>query len=213
MPRRLPRYDLKLGKEIASALSLVAGLERARVLSIQGHAQLITLTHLELSYELAFLRVYLAWESLLEDALLRLLCGYRHSGGPEPLLHGKIYYPNLADAETAILGGRNYRLWHTPSEVIGRARSLLVGSRYEIVIASAGTRLGRFAAVRHRIAHSQKHAQQQFDQATMALTGRRYPGSRAGRFLRDWTPSITPPIRWLNTMFHELSGLSHQICG
>ena len=97
------------------------------------------------------------------------MCGYLHSRGQEPLAAGMRYCTRIADAEIAILRGANYRLWHNPMNVVNYARLVLHRSRYELVIASAFARLEHFAAIRHRIAHSQKHAQHRFDVATMAL--------------------------------------------
>jgi hypothetical protein len=212
MPRRLPRLDGDFTREVLTAQAYVMHIEQSRAQTAGIRSSVITITDLEFSYELAFLRIFLGWEIFLENALSRLICGYYHSGGQEPLATGMRYYARIVDAEIAILGGRNYRLWHNPNDVIGYARRVLHRSRYELVIASAFAHLEHFAAIRHRIAHSQQHAQRQFDVATMALAGRRYPASRPGRFLRDWVPSTIPPRRWIFAVSQELSGLAVQIC-
>jgi hypothetical protein len=212
MPRRLPRLDGEFTRQVLTAQAYIIHIEQSRAQIIGARTSTITITDLEFSYELVFLRIFLGWEIFLEGALLRLMCGYVHSGGQEPLASGMRYCARIDDAETAILRGLNYRLWHNPAHVISYARRILNGSRYEFVIASAFARLEHFAAIRHRIAHSQKHAQRQFDMATMALAGRRYPASRPGRFLRDWVPSTIPPRRWIFAVSQELSGLALQIC-
>src|SRR6185312_8598146 len=102
--------------------------------------------------------------------------------------------------------------WHNPKHVITRAQQFLSGSRYELTIASTQSRLELISAIRHRIAHSQKHTELKFDQATMTLSGKRYPKSRPGRFLRDTVPGSNPPVRWIAKLSQELASLSYQIC-
>ena len=212
MPRALPRYDQEFLRRVAFARNYVAHIEDARSNGIRNGLNTITLVDVEYAYELAYLHIFLAWENLLEDALLRLICGYARSTGPEPLVVGGSYHRTISAAETAILAGRAYRLWHNPIAVIGYAQQFLAGSRYELVIASSVARLTHFASVRHRIAHSQRHAEQQFDVATMSIAGRRYPASRPGRFLRDWVPTSARPRRWMIVLAEELSNLAVQIC-
>jgi hypothetical protein len=78
-------------------------------------------------------------------------------------------------------------------------------------VLSARSSLEVFAAVRHRIAHGQEDARRKFDLATMNLCGKRYRGSRAGKFLRDWDTSTAVSLRWLESMATGLEGLSSQI--
>lgn len=215
MPRALPPLANHFATEIAKAEHLVRRLEAAHVtLSSLGKAHpQIGLTSIELSYELAFLRIFLAWEIFLEQTFLRLLCGYAPLGGvQEQLLPGITYSRNIAAAETMVLGGRNFRLWYNPAHLIGRARGYFANGNFEFVISSNQSALEELAAIRHRIAHAQEHARQEFDDATMSLASRRYPGSRPGRFLRDWRRNSVPPSRWLSSISADLLGLARQIC-
>ncbi|MBY5592056.1 hypothetical protein HFO49_32310 [Rhizobium leguminosarum] len=177
-----------------------------------GTSQRLRVGDIELAYELAFLRVFMAWEVLLEGAFLRFMCGFMHSNGQEPLAAGKAYQPTISDAETYLLNGRQYLLWHNPTHVINRAGGFFSNSRFELILASAQHRVEHFATVRHRIAHSQKDAAAKFDTVSMLLAGKRYMGSRPGRFLRDWQVGINPPQRWFASICLELESLSHQIC-
>jgi len=212
MPRRLPRYDRAFVRRAGFALSCISHIEQARLLGLRSGNEIITLADVEYTYELAFLRIFLAWEQLLEDALTRLICGYSRSSGLEPLRSGAKYYSTIANAEAAILGRRDYELWHSPAQVIQRTRQFLTGSHYELVIASASARIAHMASIRHRIAHSQSHAERQFDAATMSLAGKRYRASRPGRFLRDWVSGAMPPCRWISALALDLGNLSMQIC-
>lgn len=212
MPRRLPRLDQKLTAQIATSNALVTRVEMAMVSAAANSPSRLRLTDLELTYELAFLRVFMEWEILLEESLLRLMCGFAHSNGQEPLVQAGSYRTKIADAEAALLGSRQYMLWHNPSHVITRAAGVFTNSRYEQIIASSQARLTHFSAIRHRIAHAQKDAAQKFDTASMSIAGRRYPASRPGRFLRDWQPASNPPTRWINVVCTELESLAVQIC-
>lgn len=212
MPRRLPSLDQHLSSQIVSSLALVTRLEIAAIRTPNRAPDRIRISDLELAYELAFLRVFMEWEILLEQSLLRLMCGFRHSGGQEPLALGQNYCLRLIDAEANLLGNKPYLLWHNPDLAINRASRIFNNSRYENIIASAQQRLKHFAAIRHRIAHSQKDAAQKFDTASMNIAGRRYAASRPGRFLRDWQVGSTPPTRWLASICLELESLAKQIC-
>ena len=212
MPRNLPRYDQEFARSKTLVISYTEHIEQTRIRAGTGPGAILRMSDVEFSYELAYLRMFVAWEVLLENVLVRLMCGYQHSGGQETLKNGARYYRTIADAEAAVLAGRQYKLWHNPRHVIERAERFLESSRFETVLKSAESTLGHYAAVRHRIAHSQKHAQREFDRATMTLTGKRYQGSRPGRFLRDWVAASNPPKRWISATSDGLQGLAQQIC-
>ena len=212
MPRRLPPLATSFDEEVSRAEELVRRLEAARVALIKSpDAQnLLNVANLELFYEYAFLRVFLAWEYFLQETFVRFLCGYQHSSGQETIRGGG-YYRNLPDAENAVLNGRDYVLWHNPNAVVRRAQRFFATGQHEQVLSSNLMRLEHFAAVRHRIAHSQRHARDQFDVTTMALCAKRYRGSRPGRFLRENNPMTNPPTKWLSIIAQELSGMAKQI--
>lgn len=173
----------------------------------------ITLTGLELAYELAYLKVFLLWEHLLESVFLRLLCGYSSSLGVETPAAGLSFSKTLDAARIVVLGTRDYVMWHNPEAVRKRAEKffLVPGGHFRQVILASEADLKKFAEVRHRIAHVQDHAQAQFDTATMDLAGKRYPASSAGRFLRDEVAQAHG-VRWLNHIQRELSTVAHQLC-
>lgn len=207
----MPQLAQTYCAEVDRALDLAGSIETVRItLSPTQRITAISRFQLELVYELAFLRVFLAWEGFLEDSFVRYLCGYAARSGQETMKNGH-FFRTIAAAHTAIRQGQPFLLWHNPHKVIDRARYWFVNSRHETVISSIQGRLESFAAVRHRVAHVQAHSAAAFDHATILLVGRRYPGSRPGRFLRDWVPNVTPPTRWLTLIGHELSGLASQV--
>jgi hypothetical protein len=211
MPRLMPRYDRVLARDFGVAATLVTTLENARVAGTSVNGIKITQRDIEFAYETAYLRMFTVWEDFLENSLIRFLCGYRHSAGQEQLKAGT-YYPTIADSRAAILGKNQYLLWHNPTRVIALAQKFLAPGRFDTVLLSAQSQLEHFAAIRHRIAHAQEHARVQFDGASMSLAGRRYPGSRPGRFLRDIVPSSMPPMRRIDDLGASLVSLAEQIC-
>lgn len=212
MPRLLPPLAADFDKEVARAINLVERVEKARI-ALQSdikNKKLLHYSNIETLHEFAYLRVFLAWEAFLEQTFFRYLCGYRNTVGQETIRNPS-YCATLTDAENAVLGERDYVLWHNPQKVVSRAQTFFVRGRHEQVIRSNQARLELFAKVRHRIAHSQRHAKGQFDLASMALCGKRYSGSRPGRFLRDQLPTVSPPRSWLYEISTELVGLAFQI--
>lgn len=208
----MPQLDQAFVTEVNSALGLVRAGELVRANSAprstlwnEWHA-----SRLEALHELAFLRVYAAWEVFLQESLCRYMCGYNSArfGQATPVV---AYHHRLALADTAIRAGQQFVLWHNPTTVADRCASHLNGSRNEIVVRAFSGRLWHFARIRHRIAHDQDDAKQKFDNATMAMAGRRYPASRPGRFLRDTVMMGGVQVRWLDVLMNELAGLASQI--
>ena len=198
MSRQMPGLASRFRAYVAGALDLVYMGQRLRVDPVIGKRVRSELTpHREsVLYEMAYLRVFNAWEILLEECFLRYLCGYEFMGAAER--PACAYASNLAAAKTAVYRQQQYLLWHNPSKTISRANThFLPNNRIAMVIGSALTDIDDYAAVRHRIAHDHLDARQKFDTATMRLTARRFPGGRPGAFLKYATTSGTIPVCWL----------------
>lgn len=166
---------------------------------------------LELLYELAYLRTFVAWEAFLEDTFLRYMCGQTSRVGSATPIQGTAIHRNIAAAHSAVMGNRGFALWHDPNKVLTRSKRYFTSCPIETVLSSASVRLTALGAIRHRIAHAQADAKTKFDNATMSLAGRRYMGSRAGAFLRDVDTTSSPSARWLVTLATELEALARQI--
>ena len=218
MPRRMPRLDRELSRRAQAALSIVRAGELARAYGPERVRTEWSVSRLESLYELAYLRAFSAWEICLEAIFYRSLCGFASGAGQETLVVGG-YYPSVAAAEAAVMGNRDYLLWHNPRRVIDRCRRYIRSGApgcpavQEMVISSNLADLNDYASVRHRIVHDQADAKRQFDAATLRLAGRTYRASRPGKFLRDWDPprSGSAPRRRLETMVSDLVGLTSQL--
>jgi hypothetical protein len=213
----MPALDALLVRQLRAASDLAAAGEsvRSAVPSSSALWRLWNVSKLEALYELAFLRSFVAWEMFLEATFYRCLCGYIPKAGTVStlgpvLLKGSVY-PNIAAAEGAILGTQQYIAWYKCKSVIDRCQRYIVNGHHEATIVSHQSRLEKFAAIRHRIAHGQGHAKSEFDIATKSLNGKAYRGSRPGRFLRDWDTAAWPRRTWLETILDEFGRLATQI--
>ena len=210
MPRSMPKFAKAFAVSADNAVEFARGIESARAgLDVAKACQHLPPPRLELAYELAYLRMFTAWEDFLEESLLRYMCGFSARTGQENPVSGGQYYRTLADAKAALYGKQHYLLWHNPIRVTSRAAQFLSQSRHETVIKSIQGRMEYYAAIRHRIAHA--HADDGFNKATMALAGKRYRGARPGRFLRDWAPHPQTPTRWIDVIANDFRGLAFQI--
>jgi hypothetical protein len=213
----MPRFDLQFSAESQVATEIVLAGEIAKTRGIDEWS----LKRIEFLHEFAYLRIFIAWESLLEDVFQRTRCGYAsRAAGQERLVCGR-HYPTLAAAEVAALAGNRFLLWENCSKIILRCKTHIgtpattttprIPGLQETVIASHSSRLQGFAAIRHRIVHDQNDGRINFDAATKMLTGRTYPCSRPGKFLRDIDGGSSPPRKWIDTAVAELTGLAGQM--
>jgi hypothetical protein len=212
MPRRMPRLDVAFSNEVNRAVGLAeAGVRIRAAFPANSIARReLNIARLEALYEVSFLRVFLVWETFLEQTFYRYLCGHQSALGACTLINPA--HATIAAAEAAVLAGHDFVSWANPTKVVTRAQGLMTGSFHEVVLLSDLTRLGHFTAVRNRVAHPSEFARNEFDTATRALALRRYPGSSAGRFLRDRAVAAPIPKTWLEEIADELTALAHQIC-
>jgi hypothetical protein len=211
MSRSLPPLANRFRQRALESHSFVTNLEQARLrlLATEHAARELPIRRVELSYELAYLKVFAQWEVFLEDAFLRYLAGYSSSLGPEPI---RVKYArDLAEAKRWLYNGRDYLLWHNPDTVAKRAARWFDDGDFENVVSSALSRLEAFAHIRHRIAHANEDALMKFHSASMLLCGSRFPGGRPGLFLRQAAQSTPIQQRWLETITEELRRLAAQI--
>ena len=167
---------------------------------------------LEALYESAYLRVFGAWENFLEEVVIRLMAGRQTPSYKPTAAPGKRMHNTVSGARVALYNGSNYLLWHDPGRAIKRAQMHLTGSPVETVLQGAQTRLGHFAAIRHRVAHSSDDAQQKYLVAALAVTGQSFGGG-PGQLLRGH--DISDPLNmksWIHVLTVEMQGLALHIC-
>lgn len=210
MPRRMPNLVGDLQRSFGEARGFVATIERIRSLQA-GRVKPLTVNRARFAYEAAYLRAFAAWENFLEESFLRYLAGYSSSAGPETIVAPYAYAASLHDAETVVLNGKKYLLWHNPAEVVARAQRYFKLGRHEQTLDSVLSRVKSFATIRHHVAHQRAGTAHDFDQACIHLCGFRCPGSRVGTFLRKFVPHVTPAKRWFDLVLTDLESYAAQI--
>lgn len=152
---------------------------------------------MEALYEAAYLRIFTAWEVVLEDLTIRMMARAKTGSWVPRAPAGGQLYSTILSARQALYSGRDYLLWHNPTTVTRRVSGVLDTSPLETEILNAATWLEHLGSVRHRIAHSSDDATRKFEVAALALTGTTYRGS-PGRLLR--AQDISDPlnsVRWI----------------
>src|SRR5947209_318454 len=122
MPRQMPGLASALLRHTQRALKIVKAGEITRAVSRPGSRvhRLWPEYRLEALSELAYLRVFVAWEVFLESAFYRYLCGYQSiTFGQETTVSGR-YYRTIDRAQKGVLAtlGKSYLLWENPASVI-----------------------------------------------------------------------------------------------
>ena len=79
----MPRFDRALHNQAQSAIAIVRAGEIAHVSGGAAIRKEWSVVKLEALYELAYLRVFAAWEMCLEAVFYRSLCGYASAAGQE----------------------------------------------------------------------------------------------------------------------------------
>jgi hypothetical protein len=209
----MPPLAAQLQRSVREALRLSETIEVAKVeaISTSQTRRNLTIWKVYSVYELSYIKLFYLWEDFLESVFLRYMCGYVSTSYAPILLPGNSFSGSLAAAEAALLAGRQYLLWHNCAKVIQRSQRCFVGCPIEAVLLSNRSRIDHLAAIRHRIVHAQSDAETKFDNATMTFSGKRYRGSKAGMFLRDFVPGGSPPTRWLTQLSQEITGMANQI--
>jgi hypothetical protein len=124
MPRLMPPLVGELESAVDGAAALAQAGETIRASALVGSDAWRELTprRLELLYEMAYLRLFIAWETFVEESFLRFLCGYRAPAGA-PVLH-QAPFRRIEDARTAIPPGATLCHGQIPSGSNGERTSI-----------------------------------------------------------------------------------------
>lgn len=216
MARNLRPLVRLLGTQIDEAANLVHAAEVIRnAAPVTSHERRIfSFRQIEAMYELAYFRIFAAWEVFLEESFLRLMCGFEGAGHIHPT---KAPAPRtIQDARLAVLGGRRFKPWHDPTVVVDRTRVFFfpvpgIDVPHDSVVSSALILIKDYGDIRHHIAHLTDDTCTNYHAATMRLCGVRF-GRRAGRFLRSEHIDSATGLRsrWLDRICTDLKGLASQ---
>jgi len=169
-------YDIE--SQIHSSRNLVAKVKKMRMPQIQ----------VELVAELAFLRVFIAWESFLEQSFLRYLVGARSRSGQLPAKY--VNPKNLDHAQQIVYSGKDYFQWNSASKVVQIAETYFKdGEPFKPILQGITAELKEMTTIRNRIAHRSTSAREKFNTLVRKNFGHGIPGMTPGRFLLTPTSS------------------------
>lgn len=163
-------------RELSNATKLLDNIETNHGALHQPQVDLI--------FELAFLKIFIAWERFLENTFIRYLCGASSLSGKRPTRTVSARY--LADALIVISGDRGYADWVSVDVVVGRANRFFdSGEPYSTPLQSAAAELTNIRKIRNHIVHHSNKSRDGFNTMLVGIYGFRPQGMSAGRFLRQ----------------------------
>jgi hypothetical protein len=161
--------------EVSNATELLYRIEDNRGALHQPQVDLV--------FELAFLKMFIAWEQFLENTFVRYVCGAPSLSGKKPMRIISARY--LDDALGAVCGDRPYADWASVDVVVDRANRFFdKGEPYATPLQSAAVELVNMKKVRNHIAHHSNKSGEDFAKLLVNIYGFRPKGMTAGRFLR-----------------------------
>lgn len=142
----------------------------------------LTRIQIEIITELAFLKIFIAWENFLEESFIRYLVGAR---SPSRFKPRRLINPRIMSHALDILSSdREYVNWNSASFVISRAeRCFREGRPYRNAIQAATVDLNDMNTIRNRIAHKSTVSKEKFNNFIRRKFGHGKRGMTPGRFL------------------------------
>lgn len=202
----IARLDVDFARYVKESLAIIGSTEVLWLTAPPASAirKQLKVPQLEALYEAVYLRVFSAWESFIEDVLVRFMSGYMTTTYQPVLAPGCPRSLSIRAARANLYGSRNYLLWHDPVRSANRISTQVVGSPLESLLRSQQAQLDIFADIRHRIAHDSDDAKAKFNAAAMLLAASQYSG-RPGRLLRgeDMSDPLNRP-KWILKISNEL---------
>lgn len=183
MPVSLSHVLQELEKQIESSKNLVTKVRELGLNRIQ----------VEIITELAFLRIFIAWEIFLEESFVRYSLG---AESPSGYRSTRLVVPrNIGNVLDLIAVGREYAKWNSASEVISRAEAYFKdGEPYKNVIQGATTDLNDMNTIRNRVAHKSANTKEKFNNFVRRKIGYGRRGMTPGRFLLTSVNSASQDI-------------------
>ncbi len=160
--------------------------------------------------ELAFLRGFLAWETLLEESFILYLLGQKPPRGRAP--HRYAFPPSQRAAVDWVAEGRPYARWTIAKDVSARAERLFRDGRpFAPVLRENQNLLEEARIIRNAIAHESTSAQERFENFVRIKLGTLPPNATVGSFLGTTVPTSAPPVSFLEFYFGKIEFTARQI--
>jgi hypothetical protein len=154
--------------------------------------------------ELACLRLFLAWETFLEETFVRYMCGARASSGYAPT---RFVMPRAMEhARDMTEAGKQFAPWaHSPTVVARAALYFDHGEPYASALTPAQLELEDLRLIRNRIAHSSERSQEQFRTVVRRRLGYVPRGMGPGRFVLSAAPTGGTYLGYFGAILSDLA--------
>lgn len=181
MPLGVSHVLLDFEKGIDSSTNLVSRVRNLGIPRIQ----------LEMIEEMAFLRIFVAWESFLEESFIRYAVGATSLSGYAPIVLTRAQ--NIGHALDLVSSNRDYASWNSASEVISRSALYFKdGEPYRSALEPALIELDEMNTIRNRITHKSNRSKSKFNAFVRRKFGHGVHGMTPGRFLLTSQPNPPP---------------------
>jgi hypothetical protein len=159
--------------------------------------------------ELAFFRVFSAWEAFLEETFILYLLGQQPPRGRKAYRYG--FPPNEEAAYEWVADGRQYANW-TVDQVKSRSKRLFRnGHPFDPTLTSNHNLLHQLKTVRNAIAHESANARQKFETLVRNELATFPPNTTVGSFLLTTKPRTNPPASFFEFYLDEIAKAAEQI--
>ena len=179
---------LELREQIDGSKKLITAIKNSNLRQIQK----------ELVIELAFLRIFIAWEAFLEESFFRYLVGGKSCSGKRPKKF--INPPNIKKAIEIVAGERNrYIKWNLSEENIARSEIYFKnGEPYKNTLEVISSDIKDMNTIRNRITHHSRASKDKFAEFIRQESGHGIKGMTPGRFLLRNKANTTPAITYFD---------------
>lgn len=138
-------------------------------------------------FELSLLKIFVAWELLLEDSFIRYLAGGKSDSGYGPKRYARPR--NLKHAREIVEEGREYADWSSLDVVIRKAEMYFVnGEPFRGVLRSVMTNIQDLKTIRNAIVHMSSYSRTKFRTLVRSKLGHAPKGIVPGRLLSMTIP-------------------------
>lgn len=159
--------------------------------------------------ELAFFRVFGAWEAFLEEAFILYLRGQQAPRGRPIQRYG--FPPSEDAAYEWVAEGHGYASWASEKVKVRAKRLFKSGRPFEPAFTSHHNLLYQLVTVRNAIAHNSVHARNRFEVLVRNELGTLPLHTTPGSFLLTVKPRSSPPVSFMDFYLEEIQKVADQI--
>ncbi|MGZ8846003.1 MAG: hypothetical protein ACXW3C_06020 [Pyrinomonadaceae bacterium] len=213
MAQSLYQALMSLVKSIEDTEKLVANADQWSQVRLPAGVPKFSVKHKDMVTELAFLRVFLAWELFIEETFLLYLIGKNPPKGRAP--YRFVFPPNRKTAVGLVIPeGRDFVHWTTAQTIVARSeRFFRDGKPFSPVLRGQLNALNEMRIIRNAIAHWQNIPQEKFKSLVRnkSTTGTFPKGLTIGAFLTGIIPRSTPPETFFDRYVANIRFLARKI--